>query len=194
MDDEADFINDEPLSDDDFEDGGYGKSRRPRRAAALAGTERRRSTRTAVVTANGSRASHEWRGERRSSRLGAPPDQLLDLEPPAKRSRTSTSATPSLHEESMDVDPESPQPPKPAVLRPNEVALPVVAGKKKSKFWFYAVEPVPGAPLPPTDSPPLAGPSGLNGGSESTNGSTHPGDTGPERREGEYSSVCASFE
>ena len=195
MDDEADFINDEPLSDDDFEDGGYGRSRRPRRAAAVAGTERRRSTRTSVANANGSRNSHtEWRGERRSSRLGAPPDQLLDLPPPEKRSRTSASATPSLHEEPMDIDPDPPLPPKPATLRPNEVALPSVAGKKKSKFWFYAVEPVPGAPLHPTDSPPLAGPSGLNGGGEPTNGSPHPaGQLGPERG-GEYGSPNDSYE
>lgn len=196
MDDEADFINDEPLSDDDFEDGGYGRSRRPRRAAAVAGTERRRSTRTTVTNANGSRNPHaEWRGERRSSRLGAPPDQLLDLPPPAKRSRTSASATPSLHEESMDIDPDPPVPPKPATLRPNEVALPSVAGKKKSKFWFYAVEPAPGAPLPPTDSPPLAGPSRLNGDSEPKNGLSHPGgDPGLEQRGTGYDSPNGSYD
>ena len=92
----------------------------------------------------------------------------------------------------MDIDPE---PPKPANLRPNEVALPSVAGKKKSKFWFYAVEPVPGAPLPPTDSPPLAGPSGLNGSSEPANGSMHPNNNSvPERQTSEYSSVDGSYE
>lgn len=32
-----------------------------------------------------------------------------------------------------------------ASLKPNEIALDTVAGKKKSKFWFYAVEPIPGA-------------------------------------------------
>ncbi|KAF8581653.1 hypothetical protein K439DRAFT_1635982 [Ramaria rubella] len=173
MDDEADFINDDPLSDEDDEDGGYGRPRRPRRAAALAGTERRRSTRTAVTNANDRRSSHaEWRGERRSSRLGATTEGLLDLPPPAKRSRTSGSATPSLHEELMEIE-DKPDPPKPGNLRPNEVALPSVAGKKKSKFWFYAVEPIPGKSLPPTDSPPVAGPSGLNGGGEPMNGSTH---------------------
>ncbi|KAF8526450.1 hypothetical protein JB92DRAFT_3108245 [Gautieria morchelliformis] len=182
MDDEADFINDGPLSDDEFEDGGYGRSRRPRRAAALAGTERRRSTRSAVTNANGRNSHTEWRGERRSSRLGALPDQALDLPPPAKRSRTSASATPSLHDEPVANDPAP-------TLRPNEVALPSVAGKKKSKYWFYAVEPVPGAPLPFTDGPPLAGPSGLNGSSDPTNGLTHLSeDPGPERRESEYSS------
>jgi hypothetical protein len=188
MDDEADFINDGPLSDDEFEDDGYGRSRRPRRAAALAGTERRRSTRSAVTNANGGRSSHtEWRGERRSSRLGALPDQALDLPPPAKRSRTSASATPSLHEEPMSVDPDPPA--KAPALRPNEVALPSVAGKKKSKYWFYAVEPVPGVSLPFTDGPPLAGPSGLNGSGDPTNGLTRlSDDPGPERRESEYSS------
>ena len=191
MDDEADFINDEPLSDDDFDDGGYAKPRRPRRAAALAGTERRRSTRTAV-TANGSRSSHsEWRGERRSSRLGASTDQLLDLPAAAARSHTTGSATPSLHDEPMEVDPDPSQSPKPLNLRPNEVAIPSVAGKKKSKFWFYAVEPVPGAPLPPTDGPPLAGPSGTKGGSEPTNGSSHRDNSGWEIERGP---VNGSFE
>lgn len=194
MDDEADFINDDPLSDEEDDDGGYGRSRRPRRAAAIAGTERRRSTRTAVTNANGSRGSHsEWRGERRSSRLGAPVDQLLDLPPPAKCSRTSASATPSLHEDSMDVDP-NPEPPKPAALRPNEVALPSVPGKKKSKFWFYAVEPAPGTPVVPVEESAIAGPSGLNGGGgEPSNGSPYGGGSLVERRGSEYSSQSGSY-
>jgi hypothetical protein len=31
-----------------------------------------------------------------------------------------------------------------ASVKPTEVAMEQVGGKKKSKFWFYAVEPIPG--------------------------------------------------
>lgn len=156
MDDEADFINDDPLSDVDEEDymGGYARTRRSRRAAATAGTERRRSTRSAVVNANGNRTT-EWHGERRSARLGGQVDQPPDS-PPAKRRRMTESTASSLHEDQMDVDVD---PPKTA-LRPTEIALPQVAGKRKSKYWFYAVEPNPNAISTPVDEqPPIAGPS-----------------------------------
>lgn len=150
MDDEADFINDDAMSEDDEYNykNGVGKSRgRPQRAAALAGAERRRSTRT---TASGSKAhtsQAEWRGERRSARLGPAADDTFDYQPPVKRPRTVSSATPSLHEEIMDLD-APPEPPKATALRPNEIAVPQVAGKKKSKYWFYAVEPIPGTAIP----------------------------------------------
>lgn len=148
MDDEGDFINDDAMSEDDDYNNGLGKSRgRPQRAAALVGAERRRSTRT---TASGSKAftsQSEWRGERRSARLGVSTDDPLDYQPPAKRTRTVSSATPSLHEEVMELD-VPPDPPKATALRPNEVAVPEVAGKKKSKYWFYAVEPIPGTVIP----------------------------------------------
>lgn len=150
MDDEGDFINDDAMSEDDEYNNGLGKSRgRPRRAAALAGAERRRSSR---ATASGSKAlasQSEWRGERRSARLGTAADDPFDYQPPAKRTRTVSSATPSLHEEIMELD-VPPDPPKATAraLRPNEVAVPEVAGKKKSKYWFYAVEPIPGTVIP----------------------------------------------
>jgi hypothetical protein len=32
-----------------------------------------------------------------------------------------------------------------ASVKPTEIAVEQVGGKKKSKFWFYAVEPIPGA-------------------------------------------------
>ena len=158
MEDEADFINDDPITDE--EDYGGGRSRRPRRAAAMAGTERRRSTRTSVTNSNGSR-NQEWRGERRSTRLGAA--QTSDLPPPAKRPRVVESATPSSHEDQMEVDGE---PPKPAALRPTEIALPAVPGKKKSKFWFYAVEPNASGTATPTEP----GPSGSLNGNANGNG------------------------
>jgi hypothetical protein len=36
-----------------------------------------------------------------------------------------------------------------AALKPTEIAMEQVAGKKKSKFWVYAVEPIPGTTQPP---------------------------------------------
>ena len=31
-----------------------------------------------------------------------------------------------------------------AALKPTEVAVEQIAGRKKSKFWVYAIEPIPG--------------------------------------------------
>ncbi|KIJ26909.1 hypothetical protein M422DRAFT_216084 [Sphaerobolus stellatus SS14] len=163
VEDEADFINDEPLSEEEEYEEGYGRSRRPRRAAAAVGTERRRSTRSAVTNGNGNR-NGEWRGERRSTRLGAASNQSLEL-PPAKRRRTVGSATPSLPDDQMDVDSD---PANPTILRANEVALPAVEGKKRSKFWFYAVEPNPNAAAAPLPEPGASG--STNGNANGTNG------------------------
>ena len=96
--------------------------------------------------ANGKRGADaigEWRGERRSTRLGTNPD-ISDYGPP-KRQRTEERSSSSAPSDSL----ESP------VLQTNgttnsngvkkikdgEIAVEQVAGKKKSKFWFYAVEP-----------------------------------------------------
>ncbi|TBU63773.1 hypothetical protein BD310DRAFT_955344 [Dichomitus squalens] len=116
----------------------------------------RRSTRT-----NGARAQDdwtEWRGERRSSRLGAPTDMQLD-EPPPKRARTDDSAV-------SGTSGDAPPPVNgkagnglrikingAAAIKPTETAVEAVAGKKKSKFWYYAVEPVPGVPAPAVERP-----------------------------------------
>jgi hypothetical protein len=35
-----------------------------------------------------------------------------------------------------------------AAVKPTEVAIEQVAGRKKSRFWYYAVEPMPAAPIP----------------------------------------------
>lgn len=35
-----------------------------------------------------------------------------------------------------------------AAMKPTETAVEVVPGKKKSKFWYYAVEPIAGAQAP----------------------------------------------
>ncbi|KAI0706118.1 hypothetical protein BC835DRAFT_1312389 [Cytidiella melzeri] len=115
---------------------------------ANADNGRRRSTRTSALN-NGNRLGAvdewgEWRGERRSARLGAPVDTQLDG-PPPKRSRTVESTTSSVDE----IIP-APAPPKniklkangAAAVKPTETVVETVAGKKKSKFWVYAVEPV----------------------------------------------------
>ena len=115
----------------------------------------RRSTRTSTMNANGKRESSSdswlWRSERRSSRL-AGGEPLPDVEPPHKRARTEESTT-SAHSNDL-------MPPGnhgvsngvrvktlgAAALKPTEIALEQIAGKKRSKFWVYAVEPIPGAP------------------------------------------------
>ena len=83
-------MNDEEFDDEDFLNFREGTHATKRRRIVSGG--RRRSTRTAVVNGNGKREgssdSWSWRGERRSSRLGAPLDHQFDVEPPHKRART----------------------------------------------------------------------------------------------------------
>jgi hypothetical protein len=126
---------------------------------------RRRSSRTAAkLNVNGKREGSSdswgtWRGERRSSRLGAPPELQLDYEPPPKRARTEES---TMSANSVDVDSHTTNGASDgagnglkikisgaAALKPTEIAMEQVAGKRKSKFWVYAVEPIPGATQPP---------------------------------------------
>lgn len=153
---EEDRGYDDDFDEDDFIDDGPNR-RTSRRASAAVGY--RRSTRTAAQNGNGNRKrdsqdtwSH-WRGERRSSRLGAPPDTQLDLEPPPKRARTeeSTMSTGSMDASSVTSHGErvglKVHTHGAAAVKPTEIALEQVAGKKKSKFWYYAVEPIPGEPL-----------------------------------------------
>lgn len=119
----------------------------------------RRSTRSAAAN-NGSNGRSgdewaDWRGERRSARLGAPAETQLDGHPP-KRARTEESTTSSLDPPvaatasgngiKLKVN-------GAAAVKPTETLVETVAGKKKSKFWVYAVEPVAGTPVepPPTD-------------------------------------------
>ncbi|KAF9270597.1 hypothetical protein L218DRAFT_914742 [Marasmius fiardii PR-910] len=155
--------------EDDFEDSDMfeGETGRPKRGARNGASTvgHRRSTRTAVVNANGKRQAEEdpyfhWRGERRSARLGAPPEFQLDFEPPTKRARTAdssmgTSSSPGPSETA------SPAPEKTslkikvkrtgaAALKPDEVALEKIVGKKSSKYWVYAVpEAAATLPTPP---------------------------------------------
>ncbi|KAF8203824.1 hypothetical protein BJ912DRAFT_919838 [Pholiota molesta] len=119
-----------------FNDG----PRRGRGGTATMGT--RRSARSAVVNSNGKREGSSdsgiWRGERRSSRLSGP-DAWHDSEPSRKRART---------EESTEIAVSNGVKVKAsgaAALKPTEIALEQIAGKKRSKFWVYAVEPIPDA-------------------------------------------------
>jgi len=122
---------------------GYG-SRRGRNGTAKV---TRRSARNANNgKREGSSDSGLWRGERRSSRL-AGSDVMIEEEPARKRARTEDSQTSA----------QSTEPPVAdnigvangirvktsgaAALKPTEVAMEQVGGKKKSKFWVYAVEP-----------------------------------------------------
>ena len=125
-----------------------------RRRLVSAG-DRRRSSRTAAKTnINGKRESSSdswsnWRVERRSTRLGGL-DAQLDLDPPPKRARTVDS---TVTTNSADIPPVAVsngtgdglkiKPSGAAALKPTEVALEQIAGKKRSKFWVYAVEPIP---------------------------------------------------
>ncbi|KIM47759.1 hypothetical protein M413DRAFT_439429 [Hebeloma cylindrosporum] len=180
--DEYAYQEDERQDDEyeqDFLDG-MGGSRRGRAAAAPT----RRSARTSAMNANGKREGSSdsglWRGERRSTRLGGP-DVSLDVEPARKRART---------EESMDSAQSTEGPSSnyaktngvrvkasgAAALKPTEIAMEQIAGKKKSKFWVYAVEPIPGVnPSPPDpfeDLPSDADRQTANG--NSTNGGAQP--------------------
>ncbi|KAF7303177.1 hypothetical protein MKEN_01281400 [Mycena kentingensis (nom. inval.)] len=175
--DEGDEYTYQEADNDDFDDfdeinEDEGSSRRQ------GGT--RRSTRTAVLNANGKREAEDpwanWRGERRSTRLGAPPEtQLEQLEPQKKRARTeestvSTGSGDHGSTASHGVSPSNGNGVKlkgsaAAALRPNEVALEQIAGKKKSKFWVYAIE-------PSAEPEPSAGADEalLENGAETTNG------------------------
>lgn len=107
--------------------------------------ELRRSTRQT----NGKRKlehddASEWRGERRSRRLGGVEDLDPDFTRDRKRSRTvesseveslkASEATSSTHQVNGAT-----------ALKASEVAVETIKGKKKNKFWYYAVEPAPEA-------------------------------------------------
>ena len=158
---EEDEYNYQPQDeeDDEYEDQGDFDD--------LGGSESRLGGATAArrsMRSNGARPQDEWsewRGERRSVRLGAPADTQLD-EPPLKRARTDDSAMSGNSGDAPPVNGNSGGGLKikingAAAMKPTETAVEAIAGKKKSKFWYYAVEPVAGAPgaavqLPPTSN------------------------------------------
>ncbi|KAJ7492443.1 hypothetical protein FB451DRAFT_1218323 [Mycena latifolia] len=172
--------------DDEFDDDFLNfrdESEGPSNRRASSSNGRRRSTRTAVLNANGKREAAQeepwaqWRGERRSTRLGAPPDTQLDLEPRNKRARTEDS---TMSTGSVDAASTASAGVKnglklktsgAAALKPTEIALEQIAGKKRSKFWVYAVEPIPGAePAPPPPDPANGGSSAGDSQMSDTNG------------------------
>ena len=135
--DHDDFLNPRP------------ETRGRRRAAGI--PPQRRSTRvTRAKRGSPDSSVHEWRGERRSARLGAPEDMQLDR--PQKRARTEESMTScgSVGFPGSEVaPPEGEQKVRnqgTATMKPNKVPVEQANGKKKSKFWYYAVEPIAGPP------------------------------------------------
>lgn len=102
-----------------------------------------------------------WRGERRSARLGF--QDPFEVERPPKRARTEesttsvgsadASSTASVHlngtSNGKTAGKVKLKATGAAALKPNEIAMEQIAGKKKSKFWVYAVEPA-GGPEPET--------------------------------------------
>lgn len=145
-DDGADDYQFQDEEDDDFAEaeGSEAGSSRGRLRRGTAPAPQRRSARTANKPAAASDRV-EWKGERRSTRLGrgrsesSGPDE--DSERPFKRARTDESAS------VRSVEAESVTSAEDAASRRKQAELEAQpAGKKKSKFYYYVVEPVPGAP------------------------------------------------
>jgi hypothetical protein len=134
--------------DDDELDAGYGRSRGSRRSAATEGT--RRSTRAAATSrVNAKRTAPDdwtqWRGERRSTRLGASDiTQDVTTAPEPKRAKTDESSV-STYSDGHSSKGTGPSKDSASALKPTEFASDQVGGRKKSKFWYYAVEPAPAA-------------------------------------------------
>lgn len=144
-------FEDENDEDDTFDHDGFVDARpetRSKRREAGALPQRRSTRATRAKRISPDLSVHEWRGERRSSRLGASEDMQLDR--PSKRARTeeSTTSSGSVVLPSSDVGAlENEQKAKgqiAAAKKPNEIPVEQVSGKKKSKFWYYAVEPIAG--------------------------------------------------
>ena len=116
----------------------------------------RRSTRAVVLNANGKRESSsdswQWR-ERRSTRQAAKyGDVDLEEELPRKRSRTAESmesGSPGPGGGGVDGNGNGVRVKVAgaAALKPTEIAIEQIAGKKKSKYWVYAIEPMQGDPI-----------------------------------------------
>ncbi|EMD41910.1 hypothetical protein CERSUDRAFT_110467 [Gelatoporia subvermispora B] len=125
---------------------------------------RRRSTRASNASSNGRRAAdgiHEWgecRGERRSTRLGGAAEVPSDgVRSSRARTEDSTASNHSADGQASVLPGNGGLRVKvrgAAAIKPTETAVEAVAGKKKSKFWYYAVEPV-SASQPQTDILPL---------------------------------------
>ncbi|KAH0838016.1 hypothetical protein J3R83DRAFT_6256 [Lanmaoa asiatica] len=121
---------------------------RGRRRVAVIPPQRRSTRVTRGKRGSPDSSVQEWRGERRSSRLGASEEMQLDRPPKRARTEESTTSSGSVRLPSPEVaPPEGEQKVKnegAAAIKPNEIPMEQVNGKKKSKFWYYAVEPVAG--------------------------------------------------
>jgi hypothetical protein len=135
----------------DYDDEDHPRVSSRKRQAAPAAT--RRSGRTAAKASRSQSPGEtwqNWRGERRSTRLGAPPETQFEGDRPSKRARTEDSAVST--DDSMggtsatNVNGVKLKGSGAAALKPTEMAVDNLPGKKKSKFWVYAVEPVLVAP------------------------------------------------
>lgn len=132
--------------EDDDDDAGYTRSRGSRRGVATEGTRRSART-TSTSKTNGKRAAPDawtqWRGERRSTRLGAPnTTQDVATAPEPKRAKTDESSI-SGYSDGHSSKGTGPSKDSAAALKPSELATEQVNGRKKSKFWYYAIEPAP---------------------------------------------------
>ncbi|KAH6916977.1 hypothetical protein BKA70DRAFT_1251067 [Coprinopsis sp. MPI-PUGE-AT-0042] len=134
----------------DYDDDDRPRASSRKRQAAPAAT--RRSGRTATKAARSQSPGESWqnwRGERRSTRLGAPPETQFEGNRPSKRAKTEDS-TVSTDDSMGGASATAGNGVKlkgsgAAALKPTEMAVDNLPGKKKSKFWVYAVEPVPDA-------------------------------------------------
>lgn len=153
-----DAEHDEEYEQDSMNDG-YGT----KRGRNSTGQGTRRSARNANSKRAGSSDSALWRGERRSSRL-AGTEVPVDEDPPRKRARTEESQTsaqstdPPVTENISVSNGVRVKTSGAAALKPTEVAMEQIAGRKKSKFWVYAVEPTSEPEKPPSSSYEISAP------------------------------------
>ncbi|KAG1828108.1 hypothetical protein EV424DRAFT_1387217 [Suillus variegatus] len=172
--DEYQFEEDNDYDDEPFAEDNFGSSRSHGRRQPAATAQRRSTRATKTKRPSPDLSAFEWKGERRSARLG--PSEETPVERPSKRARTEESTMSSTSagwppvlpaENSNGVSKAKAN--GAAAVKPTEIAVEQLGGKKKSKFWFYAVEPIsaPSDVLPPGGS-----------GSTSLNGYEYNGDTG----------------
>ncbi|KZT08479.1 uncharacterized protein LAESUDRAFT_723999 [Laetiporus sulphureus 93-53] len=146
---------DKPADDDDLAECRGASGRYP-------GIGRRRSTRAthAVVHARWSSGAqddwNEWCGERCSTRLGATADMQLDGPPKRARTEDSLVSNGFTETQSTTAPAQNGNGLKikmygAAAVKPTEMVVEAVAGKKRSKYWCYAVEPVPALQVAPDD-------------------------------------------
>ncbi|KAG8928346.1 hypothetical protein FRC03_009559 [Tulasnella sp. 419] len=163
---DADYFDD---MDDD--DGEGGSSRQRTRSGAIGSAQLRRSGRSTLKRSL-KESGNELKGERRSSQIAkTEEDDGDDDYRPAKRSRVSSvasSAGTSLNDDrSVNGNGDAYRTAAAAIssltvsghnkasassLRNNEKIVENVGGKRKSRFWYYAVETVPGSTPDQTDA------------------------------------------